>query len=71
MSVCDSLNISVVGGKLFCSTVTLCDHFPKDNCIFACKKKASGGQEQEQVFVAMEFADQVSNFVELKLLWNR
>ena len=28
----------------------------------------SGGQEQEQVFVAMEF---IVLFVELKLLWNR
>ena len=41
--------------------------FLKDS-IFACKKKGSGGQEQEQVLVAMEFTDQVSNFVELKLL---
>ena len=38
--------------------------FPNDS-IF------SGGQEQEQVFVAMEFTDHVSTFVELKLLWNR
>ena len=68
--VCDPLNISVVGGKLFCSTVTLCDHFPM--IVFSLvKQKVSGGQEQEQVLVAMEFTDQVSNFVELKLLWNR
>ena len=33
--------------------------FPKD---FACKTKVSGGQEQEQVFVAMEFTVQVSTF---------
>ena len=45
--------------------------FPKDS-IFTCKKqKVSGGQEQEQIFVAMEFTDPVSTFVELKLLWNR
>ena len=46
--------------------------FPKDS-IFACNVKQieSGGQEQEDVFVAMEFAVQVSTFVELKLLWNR
>ena len=35
------------------------------------KLKVSGRQEQEQVLVAMEFTDQVSTFVELKLLWNR
>ena len=52
--------------KSFCSTVTLCDHYPR--IIFAC---VSGGQEQEQVLVAMKFTDQVRNFVELKLLWNR
>ena len=28
--------------------------FPNDS-IFACKTKVSGGQEQEQEFVAMEF----------------
>ena len=32
-------------------------------------KKVSGGQEQEQVLVTMEFTDQVSTFVDLKL-WN-
>ena len=58
------------GRKSFCSTVTLCDHFPR--IVFSLvKQKVSGGQEQEQVLVAMEFTDQVSNFVELKLLWNR
>ena len=55
MSVCDPLNISVVGGKMFCSTVTVGDHS-------LVKQKVSGGQEQEQVFVAMEFTVQVSTF---------
>ena len=50
--------------------VTVCDHFPR--IVFSLvKQKVSGGQEQKQVFVAMEFTDQVSTFVELKLLWNR
>ena len=50
----DPLNISVVGGKLFCLTGTVCDHFPR--IVFSLvKQKVSGGQEQEQVFVAMEF----------------
>ena len=54
MSVCDPLNISVVGGKSFCSTVTVCNYFPR--IVFSLvKQKMSGGQEQEQVFVAMEF----------------
>ena len=67
MSVYDPSNISVVGEKLYCNTVTLCDHFSR--IVFSLvKKKGSGGQEQEQVLVAMEFTDQVSNFVELKLL---
>ena len=45
--------------------------FPKDS-VFACKTKSSGGQEQDQVFVAMEFTVQVSTFFnELKLLWHR
>ena len=35
--------------------------FSKDN-IFAVKQKVSGVQEQEQVFVAMEFTVQVSTF---------
>ena len=61
---------SVAGGNWFCSTVTVCDHFPR--IVFSLvKQKVSGGQEQEQVFVAMEFTDPVSTFVELKLLWNR
>ena len=61
MSVCDPLNIAVVGGKWFCSTVTVGDHFPRT--IFSLvKRKVSGGQEQEQVFVAMEFTVQVSTF---------
>ena len=65
MSVCDPLNISVVGGKLFCSMVTVCDHFPR--IVFSLEnKKVSAGQEQQQVFVAIKFTDQVS-IVELKL----
>ena len=67
--MCNPLNISVVGGKSFCGTVTVCDHFPR--IVFSIViQKVSGGQEQLQV-VAMEFNDQVSTFVELKLLWNR
>ena len=59
MSVCDPLNISVMGGKLSCSTVTVCNHFPR--IIFSLvKQNVSRGQEQEQVFVAMEFTVQVS-----------
>ena len=64
VSVCDPLNISVVGGKLFCCTVTVSDHFPR--IVFSLvhvKQKVSGGQEQEQVFVAMEFTVQVSTFL--------
>ena len=61
--MCDPLNISVVGGKSFCCTVTVCDHFLR--IVFSLVKQVSGGQEQEQVFVAMEFT------VELNLLWNR
>ena len=54
-------NISVVGGKWFCSTVTVGDHFPR--IVFSLvKQKVSEGQEQEQVFVAMEFTVQVSTF---------
>ena len=59
MSVRDPLNISVMGGKLFCKTATLCDHFPRIVFSFV-KYKVSGGQEQRQVLVAMEFTDQVS-----------
>ena len=55
------LNISVVGGKWFCSTVTVGNHFPR--IVFSLvKQKVSGGQEQEQVFVAMEFTVQVITF---------
>ena len=61
MSVCDPLNISVVRGKLFCSTVTVGDHLPRI-VILLVKQKVSGGQDQEQVFVAMEFTVQVSTF---------
>ena len=55
MSVCDPMIIAVVGGKsLFGDSVR---SFPNDS-IFACKTKVSGRQEQEEVFVAMEFTDQ-------------
>ena len=61
VSVCDPLNISVAGGKSLCSTVRVGDHFPR--ILFSLvKQKVSGGQEQEQVFVAMEFTVQVSTF---------
>ena len=61
MSVCDSLNISVAEGKWFCSTVTVVDYFPR--IVFSLvKQKVSGEQEQEQVFVGMEFTVQVSTF---------
>ena len=64
MSVCDPLNITVVGGKLFCSTVTLCDHFPRI-VVSLVKQEVSGGQQQE-------YSNGIHcNFVELKLLWNR
>ena len=59
MSVCDPLNISVVGGKSFCSTVTVCDHFPRIVFLLV-KQKVSRGQEREQVLVEMEFTVQVS-----------
>ena len=61
MSVCDLLNLSVAEGKWFCSTVTVGDHFPR--IVFSLvKQKVSGEQEQEQVFVEMEFTIQVSTF---------
>ena len=61
MSVCDPLNISVAEGKCFCNTVTVGDHFPR--IVFSLvKQKVSGEQEQEQVFVEMEFTVQVSTF---------
>ena len=51
----------VVGGKWFCSAVTVGNHFPR--IVFSLvKQEVSGGQEQEQVFVAMEFTVQVSTF---------
>ena len=50
-------------------SVRVCDHFPRIVFLLV-KQKVSGGQEREQVFVAMEFTDQVRTFVELKLLWN-
>ena len=57
--MCDPLNISVAGGKLFCSTVTVGDLFPR--IVFSLVKQ--GEQEQEEVFVAMEFTVQVSTFL--------
>ena len=52
MYVCDPLNLSVVRGIWFCSVVTVGDHFPM--IVFSLvKQKVSGGQEQEEVFVAM------------------
>ena len=61
MSVCDPLNISVAEGKWFCSMVTVGDHFPR--IVFSLvKQKVPGEQEQEQVFVEMEFTVQVSTF---------
>ena len=65
MSVCDPLNIAVAEGKWFCSTVTVGDHFPR--IVFSLvKQKVSGEQEQEQVFVEMEFTVQVSTFVAME-----
>ena len=61
----DPLNISVVGGNWFCSMVTVGNHFPR--IVFSLViQKVSGGQEQEQVFVAMEFTVQIILFVELR-----
>ena len=37
LSECDLLNISVVGGNSFCSTVTVCDHFPR--IVFSLENK--------------------------------
>ena len=45
----------------FASTVTVCDHFPRIVFLLV-KQKVSGGQEQEEVFVAMKFTVQVSTF---------
>ena len=64
VSVCNLLNISLVEGKLFCNTLIVCDLFPRIIFLLV-KQKVSGGQEQEQVIVAIEFT---SIFVELKLL---
>ena len=48
----DPLNNSVVGGKSFCSMVTVCDDFPR--IVFSLvKQKVSQGQLQEQVFVTI------------------
>ena len=65
--VCDPLNISVVGGKSFCSTIKVCEHFP----ISLVTQKCLENKSKNRYFVAMEFTVQVSTFVELKLLWNR
>ena len=54
MSVYDLLNIFVVGGKWFLQY--------GDSWRSSLVKKVSGGQEQEQVFVAMEFTVQISTF---------
>ena len=59
MSVCNPLNISVVGGKWFCSMVTVGDYFPRI-VFLLLKDKVSGGQEKE--IVAMESTVQVSTF---------
>ena len=39
-------------------------------CEFVHPKNKPSGRQEQQVFVAMEFTDQVT-FVELKLLWNQ
>ena len=53
VSVCDPLHISVVGGKWFCSTISVGDHFPRI-IVSPVKQKVSGGQEQEQILVVMK-----------------
>ena len=61
MFVCDPLNLSVREENGFASTVTVGDHFPR--IVFSLvKQKVSGGQDQEEVFVAMKFTVQVSTF---------
>ena len=48
-----------MGGKWFCSTVTVGDLFPR--IVFSLvKQKVSGEQEQEEVFIELEFTVQVS-----------
>ena len=61
MSVCGPLNLSVQEENSYASRVTMGDYFP---CIVfsLVKQKVSGGQEQEEVFVAMKFTVQVSTF---------
>ena len=56
VSMWNPLNISVAGDKLFCNTVTVYNHFTRIVFLLV-KQKVSGGQEQEQVFIAMQFAD--------------
>ena len=59
--MCGPLNLSVREENCFASTVTVGDHFPR--IVFSLvNEKVSGGQEQEEVFVAMEFTVQVSTF---------
>ena len=60
MSVCDPLNIFVAEGKWFCSTVTVGDHFPK--IVFSLVKQKVSGEQEQEVFVEMEFTVQVSTF---------
>ena len=61
MSVCDPLKLFCGEGIWFCSMVTVGDHFPR--IVFSLVKQiVSGEQEQEQVFVEMEFTVQVSTF---------
>ena len=58
VSVYHSLNIFVVGGKLFCSTGR---SFPNDS-VFACKTKSVWRTRTRTSIVAMEFTVQVSSF---------
>ena len=52
--MCCPLNLSVREENGFASTVTVGDHFPRI-VLSLVKQKMSGGQEREEVFVAMEF----------------
>ena len=61
MSVCGPLNLSVWEENGFASRVAVGNYFPW--IVFSLvKQKVSGGQEQEEIFVAMEFTVQVSTF---------
>ena len=56
-------NVFFIKDSIFACTIST----KRASCEFAHpKNRLSGGQEQEQVFVATEFTDQVSSFVELK-----